>query len=219
MPLDYDKLIKTRFESRQAYTRKDTILYALGVGCGQQDHVDLNEIKYVYERDLVALPTLAVTLAAGTMLLADPEFGVNHRMLLHGEQALLSHKPLPVEGIVVSHTTVDDIYDKGASKGAMMYMTRKLYDEASGDLLVTMGTVTFLRSDDGFDGKRTKVLCGDDPARFRRLDLRFTSPVYPGEPLRLDIWNIAPGDASFRLIASDRDVVVEDFGRFEYQSS
>jgi hypothetical protein len=37
--------------------------------------------------------------------------------------------------------------------------------------------------------------------------------------LRLDIWNIAPGDASFRLIASDRDVVVEDFGRFEYQPS
>jgi acyl dehydratase len=289
MPLDYDKLIKTRLESRQAYTRKDTILYALGVGVGQQDPVDLNELKYVYERDLVALPTLAVTLAAGTMLLADPEFGVNYRMLLHGEQALLSHKPLPVEGTVVSHATVDEIYDKGASKGAIMYMTRKLYDEASGDLLVTMGSVTFLRGDGGFGGKSegqpkpravpidrkvdlqaalpgfpsqaliyrltgdynplhvdpdaariagfdrpilhglgaygmagralTKVLCGDDPARFRRLDLRFTSPVYPGEPLRLDIWNIAPGDASFRLIASDRDVVVEDFGRFEYQPS
>jgi hypothetical protein len=62
-----------------------------------------------------------------------------------------------------------------------------------------------------------KVLCGDDPARFRRLDVRFTSPVYPGEPLHIDIWNMGAGDAAFRLIATERNVVVEDFGRFEYE--
>jgi len=32
-------------------------------------------------------------------------------------------------------------------------MTRKLYDDASADLLVTMGTVTLLRGDGGFGGK------------------------------------------------------------------
>ena len=61
-----------------------------------------------------------------------------------------------------------------------------------------------------------KVLGHDDPERFKRLDVRFTSPVYPGEPLRSDIWKIAPGDAAFRVVATDRKVVVEDFGRFEY---
>jgi acyl dehydratase len=61
-----------------------------------------------------------------------------------------------------------------------------------------------------------RALCGDDPSRLRRLDTRFTSPVYPGEPLHVEIWNIDAGDASFRVVASDRDVTVQDFGRFEF---
>jgi acyl dehydratase len=287
MPLDYEKLMRTQFEpTRQTYTRKDTMLYALGLGVGTQDPVDLNELKYVYERDLVALPTLAVTLAAGAMRLADPSFGINYRLLLHAEQSLVLHKALPVEGTVVSHTKLDEIYDKGAAKGAIMYMTRTLHDEANGDLLVTMRTVSFLRGDGGFGGKSEgapkpravptdrppdiraslpvflnqaliyrlagdynplhsdpevarsagferpilhglcaygmagrgllKVLAQDDPNRFRRLDVRFTSPVYPGEPLDIEIWRMGAGDVAFRVVATQRRVVVEDFGLFEY---
>jgi acyl dehydratase len=59
-------------------------------------------------------------------------------------------------------------------------------------------------------------LCGDDPVKLRQLDVRFTSPVFPGEPLHAEIWKMAPGDAAFRLIATKRNVVVVDFGRFEY---
>jgi len=207
-------------------------------------------------------------------------------MLLHGEQSLQVHKPLPAEGTVVSEGKIDEIYDKGAAKGAVMYLTRKLFDHASGDLLVTMGNVVFLRADGGFGGKSDgapklrpvpadrpadlqvpvhtilnqaliyrlagdynplhidpeiagkagfdrpilhglaaygmvgraliKALCGDDAHRMRRLDVRFTSPVYPGEPLHIDVWKIGPGDAAFKLVATERNVVVEDFGRFEY---
>jgi acyl dehydratase len=287
MALDYEKLMRMQFEPRhQTYTQRDTMLYALGLGVGTQDPLDWNELKYVYEKGLAALPTLAVTLAADSMRLADPSFGLNYRMLLHAEQSLIVHKPLPAEGTVVSQTKIDEIYDKGAAKGAIMYMTRTLHDTANGDLLVTLGTVSFLRGDGGFGGKSEgaqkpravptdrppdltthlpvflnqalvyrlagdynplhsdptvarsagferpilhglcgygmagrallKVLGHDDAERFKRLDVRFTSPVYPGEPLQLDIWKIAPGDASFRVIATDRKVVVEDFGRFEY---
>ena len=290
MALDYEKLMRTTFEpTRQTYTRRDTMLYALGLGVGTQDPVDWNELKYVYEKDLVALPTLAVTLAAGAMRLADPAFGIHYRMLLHAEQSLVMHKPLPAEGTVISETKLDEIYDKGAAKGAIMYMTRTLHDAANGDLLVTMGTVSFLRADGGFGGKSEgqpkprpvptdrppdlttafpvflnqaliyrlagdynplhsdpdvarsagferpilhglcgygmagrallKVLARDEPARFKRLDVRFTSPVYPGEPLHAEIWKMGPGDAAFRVVATDRKVVVEDFGRFEYQDS
>lgn len=288
MPLDYEKLTSMKFEpTRQTYARRDTILYALGVGVGSQDPVDPGELKYVYEKQLVALPTLAVTLAAGAMRLAEPQFGINYRMLLHAEQTLTMHKMLPPEGTVISEASIDEIYDKGAAKGAVMYMTRKLYDAASGDLLVTMGNVAFLRADGGFGGKSEgapkprpvptsapdlqaplpvsisqaliyrlagdynplhidpevaraagfdrpilhglgaygmvgraliKALCGNDPAKLRRLDVRFTSPVFPGEALRIDIWKAARGDASFRLVAGDRNVVVEDFGRFEYEA-
>jgi acyl dehydratase len=288
MPLNYAKLMATTFEpTRQTYSRRDTILYALGLGVGARTPFDPSELKYVYEKQLVALPTQAVTLAAGAMRLADPEFGVNYRMLLHAEQTLTMHKPLPPEGTVVSEAKIDEIYDKGAAKGAIMYMSRKLYEAATGDLLVTMGNVAFLRADGGFGGRSEgqpkprpvptdraanrkaafstssnqaliyrlsgdynplhidpevagiagfdrpilhglcgygmvgraliKELCGDDPSRLRRLDLRFTSPMFPGEPLHVEAWTHQSGDASFRVVASDRNVVVMDFGRFEYE--
>jgi acyl dehydratase len=61
-----------------------------------------------------------------------------------------------------------------------------------------------------------ELLCQNEPARFKRLDLRFTRPVFPGEPLQLQVWHMASGAAAFRLLASERNVIVEDFGRFEY---
>lgn len=288
MSIDYAKLTSMKIEPiRHSYTRRDTMLYALGLGVGAHDPVDAGDLKYVYEKLLVALPMQAVTLGAGAMLLAEPEFGINFRMLLHAEQSLVLHKPLPVEGTLRSEISIDEIYDKGATKGAILYMTRKLFDAASGDLLVTMGVVTFLRGDGGFGGKSEgapkprpvpadrspdlqaalpstlnqaqiyrlsgdynplhidpeiaaaagfdrpilhglchygmagraliRALCGDDPARLQRLDTRFTSPVYPGEPLTIEIWNIGAGEASFRVVARDRNVIVQDFGRFEFQ--
>src|SRR4030095_14745433 len=83
MPLNYDKLMSTKFEPvRQTYARRDTMLYALGVGVGALDPCDPQELKYVYEKNLVALPTLAVTLAAGAMRLSDPAYGLRYRMLV-----------------------------------------------------------------------------------------------------------------------------------------
>ncbi len=289
MPIDYARLKSTQFEPvRHTYTRRDTMLYALGLGVGADDPTDAGDLKYVYEKSLVALPTQAVTLGALPMLLADPSFGINYKLLLHAEQSLTVHKPLPIEGTVRGEFSIDEIYDKGPEKGAIMYMTRKLYDTVSGDLLATMGNVAFLRGDGGFGGKSEgapkpravpaerepdqsiairsplnqaliyrlsgdynplhsdpaiaavagfskpilhglchygmagraliKILCGDEPSRLLRLDTRFTSPVYPGEALRVEVWNIAGGDASFRVVASERNVIVQDFGRCEYRN-
>ncbi|MBL8271527.1 MaoC/PaaZ C-terminal domain-containing protein [Steroidobacter sp.] len=288
MPIDYAKLKSMQLEPvRHTYTRRDTMLYALGLGVGAADPTDAGDLKYVYEKDLVALPTQVVTLAAAPMLLTRPEFGINYKLLLHAEQTLQIHKPLPVEATVVGETSIDEIYDKGAAKGAILYMTRKVFDAASGDLLSTMGIVSFLRGDGGFGGKSEgapkprpvpvergadqsveltnrsnqaliyrlsgdynplhsdpeiaaiagfnrpilhglchygmaaraliRALCNDDPTRLLKFDTRFTSPVYPGEPLHVEVWNIAAGDASFRVVASERNVVVQDFGRCEYR--
>ena len=75
MPLNYDKLMPMKYEPVSDCTRsKDTILYALGLGIGAAHPFDPNELKYVYERQLVALPTFAVTLGANAMKLSDPEF-------------------------------------------------------------------------------------------------------------------------------------------------
>lgn len=59
MPLDYDKLLNWKPpEVRQKLARKDTILYALGLGLGA-DPMDERQLRFVYEKDLLALPTIA----------------------------------------------------------------------------------------------------------------------------------------------------------------
>ena len=59
MPLDDEKLMRMKFEpATHRYTKKDTILYAIGVGVGSQDPFNPAELKYVYEKSLVALPIL-----------------------------------------------------------------------------------------------------------------------------------------------------------------
>lgn len=55
-----------------------------------------------------------------------------------------------------------------------------------------------------------------DPARLRRLDVRFSSPVFPRETIRVEIWREQPGRAAFRARVVERDVVVLNNGYVEY---
>ena len=54
--------------------------------------------------------------------------------------------------------------------------------------------------------------CANDPARLRRMDCRFSSPVYPGETITTEIWDEAKeGDRSrlaFRARVVERDLIV-----------
>lgn len=56
------------------------------------------------------------------------------------------------------------------------------------------------------------AVCGYDPARLARLSVRFSSPVYPGEAIRFEIF--AEGsELAFRARIPARDKVVLDHGR------
>jgi acyl dehydratase len=57
------------------------------------------------------------------------------------------------------------------------------------------------------------VLADGDASRLRRLRLRFASPVYPGETLRVEYWRLGAGEAAFRARVVDRDKVVLTGGR------
>ena len=72
MPIDYDQLINWKIpEVEQQYTKRDTILYALGVGLGA-DPCDASQLKFVYEQNLQALPTMAiVTSPSGLWMLCE----------------------------------------------------------------------------------------------------------------------------------------------------
>ena len=52
-----------------------------------------------------------------------------------------------------------------------------------------------------------RAVCGDDPARLRSLGARFTSPVYPGETVRVEGTQV-PGGVHFRALVPSRDQVV-----------
>ena len=56
--------------------------------------------------------------------------------------------------------------------------------------------------------------CDYDPSRLAQMYARFSSPVYPGESLRIEIWREGgPGELAFRATAIGRDKVVLDHGR------
>ncbi|TYK92082.1 3-alpha,7-alpha,12-alpha-trihydroxy-5-beta-cholest-24-enoyl-CoA hydratase, partial [Streptococcus pyogenes] len=77
MPLDYKALSNWEFEDiTQTLTERDTMLYALGLGFGE-DPTDEKELAYVYEEGLLAVPSMAVTLGYPGFWLRDPRTGVN----------------------------------------------------------------------------------------------------------------------------------------------
>ena len=57
-----------------------------------------------------------------------------------------------------------------------------------------------------------QTVCGGDPARFGKMACRFSSPVFPGETIRTEIWPDA-GGAAFRARVVERDVIVISNGR------
>jgi acyl dehydratase len=61
-----------------------------------------------------------------------------------------------------------------------------------------------------------KLRCGSDAARVRTLNVRFASPVFPGETLRTEIWDVAPGKVAFRVKVLERDVVALNNGYAEF---
>ena len=60
----------------------------------------------------------------------------------------------------------------------------------------------------------TRSVCGGDPHALRAMDVRFSSPVYPGETIRTEVW-VDGNVVSFRARAVERDVVVLNNGRAE----
>lgn len=287
MPLNYEKVRNWPFqEITQQYAHQDTILYALGVGAATSNPVGEDDLQFVYERKLVALPTMAVTLAGSGSWVGHPDTGITLTRLLHGEQFLTIHKPLPAQGVVVGKDRVDAIFDKGVDKGAVLFLSRDISDKETGDLVATVGMSLFLRADGGFGGAAEgqpkphpvpeerapdasidlitrpeqaaiyrlsgdynplhldpkiataagfekpilhglcsygiagraiiKLLCANDASRLRKLNVRFASPVYPGETLRTEIWNESTGRAAFRVKVVERDLVVLNNGLAEF---
>jgi len=137
---------------RYSYTERDCMLYALGIGMGG-DPSDANELRFVYEQRLQAVPTMAAVMGAPGAWWKDPRTGADALRLVHGEQHLRFHRPLPVSGTVVVSNRVESLTDKGAGKGAIGVVVREIRDAQCGDLIAESRNVSVLRGDGGFSAE------------------------------------------------------------------
>jgi hypothetical protein len=132
---------------RQAYTFKDSILYALGLGYGEEP-LDQQQPQFVYEQGQRAVPSMAVVLGYPGFWLRNPNLAVDWVRMLHGEHAYEIHREIPPAGVVRSEHDVPAIEDKGDGKGALLYAEKRLYDEFD-TLLATIRETLFMRGDGG----------------------------------------------------------------------
>ena len=269
------------------YTERDTMLYALGLGFGG-DPVDRGQLRFVFEKSLQAVPTMACVMGSPGIWWKDPRTGADPVKLVHGEQDLRLFKPLQPSGVLVARNRVVSLTDKGAGKGAIAVVLRELFDKASGEKLIESRNVTFLRGDGGFSeisgfsdpgpeplpavpqrpadvevsyttlpqaallyrlsgdynplhadpdfaaraGFDRPILHGlctygmaargviervldNDAFRLRRLAVRFTSPVWPGETVRYELWRESASLLRLRATVDAREAVVLNNGLVE----
>ena len=278
MAFDYHHLKNWKFDPLPAnYHAHDTMLYALGIGLGM-DPLDRQQLRFVYEKNLLAMPSMAVVLAYPGFWMKNPATGVDWVRVLHGEQRLELLQALPAEAQLVGHNQVTRITDKGPEKGALVVTEKELIDANTQQLVARLQSVTFCRGDGGLSqsddpltplppvperapdmscelaslpqaallyrlngdynplhadpqvaqeaGFERPILhglctygmachalvktCADyNPHRLKRLDLRFSAPVYPGETLAFDIWTLsAAGEFAFQARVPSRDNIV-----------
>ena len=82
MAIDRDKLLAWPFAPvEQRYEERDTILYALGLGLGAEP-TDPRQLRFVYEKELQALPSMGVILGHPGFWLSDPRTGADWRRLV-----------------------------------------------------------------------------------------------------------------------------------------
>jgi acyl dehydratase len=152
MPVDPQKaMAATMATSTTEWTRDQVILYHLGLGAGFEKPVDPAELQYTYERELKVLPSFGVVPTFGAMggMAGLPGIDINFMMVLHGEQDLEIHRPIPVAAKVTNQPRIAGIYDKG--KAALIIIEVDTLLE-NGDKLFTNRFSIFARGEGGFGG-------------------------------------------------------------------
>lgn len=260
------------------WSERQTIIYNLGIGFGAAAIEDEKLLRFVLEDGTCAFPTMTAVMGSSGAgaLFFDPEIGIDMRMMVHGEESVELFAPLPAQGQLFGESSFDGVWDLGEAKGAVLTMSRRLYD-AQGTLISRGVTTTMLRGNGGFGGSaegapkakqlpdrapdgsaasvtrpeqaliyrlsgdtnplhstpsfahaagfpgpilhglctygvcaRTLVaaLADSDETRLKFFKVRMSSPVYPGETIRVEWWDEGDATYAFQARVEERDVVV-----------
>lgn len=193
MPINPDAVGATSEPTRQSWTSKDALLYAVGVGAGQEP---LEELQYTTENstgiDQKVLPTMAVVLGGG-----GGAFGkigsFNPAMLVHGEQAITLHREIPVEGEIETVSEITGIYDKG--KGAVVESKATSTLVSDGEPLFSKTMSAFIRGEGGFGGDSGPALVWERP---------------DGDPDEVVTYTTRPEQALIYRLSGDRNPLHAD---------
>ena len=152
MSLDHSLVGVQGEPHERSWTSKDALLYAIGVGAGLGD--PLRDLEFSTENsegvEQKVLPTYGVLLAQAPTARTIGDF--DRAMLVHAEQYVELHQPLPVAGTVRTSSTVTAMYDKGS--GALVESESVAADPATGEAMITIRSSTFIRGEGGFGGDR-----------------------------------------------------------------
>lgn len=161
---------------RVSWTSKDTILYALGVGCGvEQLEFTTENTAGVRQR---VLPTYATIVGARGLL--PPGVGeFDAARMVHGSQAIELIRELPAQGEVEIRPVVTGIWDKGSA--GVVDVEVECRDVASGEAIARTRHSLFCRGAGGFGGDRGPSTRLDFPER--DADWSITCQTGPNQAL------------------------------------
>jgi acyl dehydratase len=131
------------------YGDRDVMLYALAVGMGR-DPLNRDELPYVYEGNGLRVVPAFASLLATTSILDD--CGWDYSRVLHGEERLVLHRPLPETGELLVDSRVSGVRDLGAGRGAFIEVELRGRARDQGTPLFTVLRTIVARGDGGFGG-------------------------------------------------------------------
>ena len=187
MPINPDAVGATSDPVEASWVSKDALLYAVGIGAGT------NELAFTTENTngvaQQVFPTFAVVIGWGRGNGAMGQIGTfNPALLVHGQQAVTLHRPIPVEGTATLTSRIVGIYDKG--KAAVVATETNAVDPG-GEPLYTTYMSAFIRGEGGWGGERGPSGPRNVPPD-RAPDARVSYPTLPHQAL----WYRLSGDTN-----------------------
>lgn len=170
MPIDPTEAKRHEIVDEASWCAKDIVLYHLSLGAGE-DPCDPKELRYVYDKDLIVLPSYSVSSTFGAMpaLMGLPGMDIDLHKVLHGQHDLVVHQPVPESADVVHIGRVVDVWDK--RKAAIVEAQVKTYlkdsdaKDGRGALLTTNTFSVFVRGEGNFGGESGPKLTRTPPQR------------------------------------------------------
>ncbi len=150
MPLNPEAVGSVGEPYEASWTSKDALLYAVGIGAGTDELAYTTENTNGIEQQV--FPTFAVTIGWGGGSAKRNIGTINPALLVHGQQAVTFHKPLPVAGSVNLQSRVVAMHDKG--KAAVVVSETVATDMADGHPMYTSLSSVFIRGEGGWGGDR-----------------------------------------------------------------